>query len=346
MSREDPELSFGVIGCGRVVTELHVPAWRQISTANCKAVCDPKKSSREGVSDQLSAERTYAEVDELLGREELDFVVIATPGPTHTDITKRALNHNFDVLCEKPIAYTRSELGEIASTVDRVGQLVCPIHNYRFKPATRRARAAFEEESIEHLSLKWRIRSIQREHASWLRSEKENRLMLFDFAYHFVDILCWLVGQPPKISCIETRSTEEFVESIVAYLDFTDTTATVDLRLDCPSVMTHLEIVGENKTGKLEFFPDGFRTSSGVDTPVHRGFGDVNRTVAYGLRYLAALSGLGLPQRAVGHYRIFSQFVSSAVSDRDNPVPLPSVEATIDLLERIGDVAYEKPTDE
>ncbi|MBE0534942.1 MAG: Gfo/Idh/MocA family oxidoreductase [Phycisphaerae bacterium] len=58
--------------------------------------------------------RAYADYRELLDREDVDAVVVATPDHTHAVITLAAIRRGKHVYCEKPLAYTVDETRRIA----------------------------------------------------------------------------------------------------------------------------------------------------------------------------------------------------------------------------------------
>jgi predicted dehydrogenase len=339
----DP-LAFAVVGCGRVVRDLHVPAWERLEGAEPRAVCDQDLPAAERMQRRLSAEEVYRSVETLLAEEpDLDFVVVATPGHTHVDITRQALDAGCHVLCEKPFTYERSEVEELRSLAERNGLIVCPIHNYRFKSNTHDALSRFGDggEPVRHVDLKWRGLPLEDRHTEWIKREREYRLVLYDFAYHFLDVAQLLLGERPEVEFVDVEATQAYTESIEARLRAGDRTASIDLRLDSPTSFTAMEITGESTAASLEYYPDGFRTLPKIDTPLHRGIGDLRRVLAYGSRFAASKPGWTLPQNAVGHYRLFEQFVGAVREEGTNPVPLSSVEPLIDLLERLGAVAYE-----
>lgn len=337
-------LGFAVVGCGRVVRDLHVPAWGRLEGAEPRAVCDQDLPAAERMQRRLSADAVYRSVEGMLAEEpDLDFVVVATPGHTHVDITRQALEAGCHVLCEKPFTYERSEVEELRSLAERHGLLVCPIHNYRFKSNTEAALSRFGDggERVRHVDVKWRGLPLEDRHTDWIKREREYRLVLYDFAYHFLDVAQLLLDGRPEIGFIDVEATAEYTGSIEAVLRVDDRTASVDLRLDSPTSFTAVEITGESTSASLEYYPDGFRTLPAIDTPVHRGLGDLRRLLAYGTRFVASKPGWALPQNAVGHYRLFGAFLDAVRNGGESPVPIASVEPLIDLLERLGSVAYE-----
>lgn len=65
--------------------------------------------------------RTYSDYRELLAKEDVDAVMIATPDHAHAVITMAALKQKKHVYCEKPLAYTVNETRQVAEAAKRAG---------------------------------------------------------------------------------------------------------------------------------------------------------------------------------------------------------------------------------
>jgi len=65
--------------------------------------------------------RAYADYRELLEREDVDAVVVATPDHTHAVVTTAAIGKRKHVYCEKPLAYTVGEARQVTEAARRAG---------------------------------------------------------------------------------------------------------------------------------------------------------------------------------------------------------------------------------
>jgi predicted dehydrogenase len=94
------------------------------------AVCDVNRLRAEEAKtfvDQKYGNRdcaTYRDFRELLVREDIDAVVIATPLHWHAVMTILACQHGKDVYCEKPLAYTIRQGRAMVEAARRYGRVV------------------------------------------------------------------------------------------------------------------------------------------------------------------------------------------------------------------------------
>ena len=61
------------------------------------------------MADKYGVEKRYLSGEEMLAKEKLDVVSIATPNTSHKRLTIAALEAGCHVLCEKPMAMNAGE---------------------------------------------------------------------------------------------------------------------------------------------------------------------------------------------------------------------------------------------
>ena len=96
--------AIGVGGQGTGITK-----WLQSTGAKVIAVCDVDRGHRERAAKRFDAEHTYNDYRELLARDDIDVVTIATPDHWHTLVALEAIARGKDVYCEKPLTLTIDE---------------------------------------------------------------------------------------------------------------------------------------------------------------------------------------------------------------------------------------------
>ena len=108
---------------------------------------------------QRTGARTYADWEELLAREDLDIVSVATYTPMHASITMASAAAGARVIyCEKPIASRLGDAEDMLRACEQAGALLVINHNRRFSLNNRRLRdliAAGELGDLTSVSLQW-----------------------------------------------------------------------------------------------------------------------------------------------------------------------------------------------
>ncbi|MGY4706303.1 Gfo/Idh/MocA family protein [Candidatus Bipolaricaulota sp. J31] len=106
---------LGIIGYGGFGQFLH-RAWQELPEVEVVAVFGRRRTPRlpPGI-------RYYNDWRELLEREALDIVAIATPPATHAEIARLAMERGIHVLIEKPLATTLEDAEGILATAERTG---------------------------------------------------------------------------------------------------------------------------------------------------------------------------------------------------------------------------------
>ncbi|MGC6424704.1 MAG: Gfo/Idh/MocA family protein [Lentimonas sp.] len=121
---EFTDLRVGFIGLGRI-TEGLLRAFMQRSSVF--AVCDVDTTRRERAKNRVNDHYgnkdclTFIDYRDLLAREDLDVVVIATPDHWHATIVIDAANAGKDIYCEKPLTHDLDESIRVMQAIEKTG---------------------------------------------------------------------------------------------------------------------------------------------------------------------------------------------------------------------------------
>ncbi len=107
---------------------------------------DPERAIDKAKEIGLQEGRGYFSVSQMLDAEKqiedgADVVAIMTPNDSHFEYTMAALDHGFDVICDKPMTNTLEEAQTLHDKVVESKRVFCLTHNYTGYPMTRQARA-------------------------------------------------------------------------------------------------------------------------------------------------------------------------------------------------------------
>jgi predicted dehydrogenase len=139
VTRTIPALGVGFIG-GGFMAETHSRAGRS-ARASLRGVTSssPERSAR--AAERLGLPLSYPTIDDLLADDAIDVVHVCTPNATHKRYALAVIDAGKHVICEKPLATSRSDAEELASRARAAGVTATVPFVYRYHPMVREARA-------------------------------------------------------------------------------------------------------------------------------------------------------------------------------------------------------------
>lgn len=109
---------------------------------------DPEKSRLSGEDFMLAPSRVYSSYQEMAEKESalpederIDFVSIVARNDLHYDVSKTFLEAGFNVICEKPLAFSHEQGVQLANVVEASGKVFALTHNYTGYPMVKEAKA-------------------------------------------------------------------------------------------------------------------------------------------------------------------------------------------------------------
>jgi len=111
---------------------------------------------RKRFAERMNVKNTYGDWHEMLRREDLDIVSIATYTPWHAEITIACAEAGVRaVICEKPITTKLSDADRVIDACKKHGTLLAVNHPRRWHPLWRSVRDEITEGTIGHVSVHW-----------------------------------------------------------------------------------------------------------------------------------------------------------------------------------------------
>jgi len=199
MKLQGRQLNIALIGCGgmgrRESQELAA-----IPQARLTAVCDVMRGPAESFGKEMGVPWS-TDHREVLRREDVDAVIVATPNGLHTDVVIDSANAGKHVFCEKPFAFTVAECDRMIAAAERAGVRLMVGHVLRLMPQFQRVADIFESGVLGAPV------SAQLTHVSWLGDPTARyRLrrattggLLYDITIHEIDFLQKLCGPAESV---------------------------------------------------------------------------------------------------------------------------------------------------
>ena len=151
MGAKNP-VQVGIVGCGVVAQQCHIPALRKSKGAEIVALCDAKEDLAKSVAKKFNINRYYADFAEMLKTEQLNLVNICAPPRTHATLSIQAMEAGCHVLVEKPMAMSCGEADEMIRASKRNRVKLCVAHNKLFAPVMMKAMSLVSEGIIGDLT--------------------------------------------------------------------------------------------------------------------------------------------------------------------------------------------------
>jgi predicted dehydrogenase len=142
------KLKVGIVGCGIVVQQEHIPSFSRISQVAVQAVCDKNEELARRTAARYHVPGVYTEITDMLAKEKLDIVDICVPPQIHTPLALQALRAGCHVLMEKPMALKVSDCDLMLETARHKNRQICIVHNQLFNPPFPQARRLVADGAI------------------------------------------------------------------------------------------------------------------------------------------------------------------------------------------------------
>ncbi|MDB5560679.1 MAG: oxidoreductase [Hyphomicrobiales bacterium] len=128
------KVNIGVIGAGWWATLSHIPALIANPNVDIVAINRPDREGLDKVAETFGLSHAYLDASEMIARENLAGVVIASPHVLHAEHARLALESGLHVLIEKPMATTAADARElVALAQSRHRQIIMP-YGWNYRP--------------------------------------------------------------------------------------------------------------------------------------------------------------------------------------------------------------------
>ena len=154
--------------------------------------------------------KCYADLDRMLGAEQLDALVVATPSKLHASMVQRALDDGLHVFCEKPFVLDVADGERLAALAREKARVTQVGYHYRFVGAFREAArvvASGALGTIHHVRAEaFGPVVLRRKGGTWRSTKSEGGGALYDYACHAIDLVNFVVGVPTEVGGVVRAS--------------------------------------------------------------------------------------------------------------------------------------------
>ena len=206
MPDTDRPLRVGVVGCGSFGRAAYALNVADSPDACVAALCDTDQSRAEAVAGEIEdrdqSPAIHTDYQQMIDRESLDIVMVATMADLRPRITIQALRAGAHVLAAKPMAPSLPEAEEMLRTAEAVDRTFMVGYNFRFREDSQ-AIHRFIQDSGLGTPLFARAWSHTAGIPTWgphyIKSQSAGGA-LASTAVHPLDLAVWVLGCPPLLS--------------------------------------------------------------------------------------------------------------------------------------------------
>jgi myo-inositol 2-dehydrogenase/D-chiro-inositol 1-dehydrogenase/scyllo-inositol 2-dehydrogenase (NAD+) len=187
-------IRLGLIGCGSIAQESHLPAIKKTPEVSLVAVADVNMSKARQVGKMHRVNSVYDNYRQLLQNDEIDAVDICTPTKYHAEIAIAAAKEGKHVLCEKPIALRLQDADRMIQTCSKYKVKLMIGHSRRFIPRYSIVKKIIERGQIGKPI--WAIQISRRSRLepkcyTWYFDPKMTYGPILEVGIHEADLLRW-----------------------------------------------------------------------------------------------------------------------------------------------------------
>jgi predicted dehydrogenase len=209
-----PPLRVGILGFG-FIGKVHAYAYRNMMLyydpapveTRLVGVCTSRRETAEAARSLLGFDFAATDWREITENPDIDVVNICLPNSLHVEPLLSAIAHGKHIYCDKPLAASAKEARQVVAAMQDYRGVHQMTFNYRFIPATLRAKQLVEAGFIGE-PLCFRAAYLHAGSADpnaplrWKFSRKMGGGVIHDIASHVLDLLGHFLGEFSEVFCV------------------------------------------------------------------------------------------------------------------------------------------------
>ncbi len=200
------KIRVGLIGTSAWVADFHLPSFESHGGAVVAAICGRDQQRAEALAERHGVEQVFADYQIMIDRASLDAVAVVTPEDLHHPMVMAALQAGLHVLCEKPMAFTAAESGEMLSAAASAGVKHMVQFTNRGLPHYRYVKTLLDDGYVGeayHGYFFWPTgwgpsQDVNSYH--WAADARRAKGAVSQLGAHMIDVARWYLGEVVRVS--------------------------------------------------------------------------------------------------------------------------------------------------
>ncbi|MGH9846230.1 MAG: Gfo/Idh/MocA family protein [Blastocatellia bacterium] len=194
-------LRFAILGTG-FWARYQLAGWRELAGVECVALYNRTRGKAEALAREFGVAAVYDNAEEMLEREDLDFVDIITSVETHSELVHLAAHYKTPVICQKPMAPTLEAAEQMARACRDAGAPLFIHENWRWQAPIRHFKNVLASGEIGR---PFRARIEMKSGFPVFKNQpflaELEQFILTDLGSHLLDAARFLFGEAESLYC-------------------------------------------------------------------------------------------------------------------------------------------------
>ncbi len=192
------KIKIGIVGCGGIANQKHLPAIQKNGNYEIIAFCDIIQAKADAAKEKFGTAdaRVYTDYTELVKEKDMEAVYVLTPNKSHAAISVAAMKAGKHVMCEKPMAKSYADAKLMLDTAKETGKLLTIGYQNRYRQDSLYLKRACENGDLGEIYYA-RAHAVRRRAVpTWgvfLNEEEQGGGPLIDIGTHALDLTLWMM---------------------------------------------------------------------------------------------------------------------------------------------------------
>jgi len=256
------KINAGLIGAGSFAQSYLIPNILSCG-ASLDGVVDHKGINAKNIAEKFRFNFCSSDIDDLLKKNDINTIFIATPHTTHAELVIKALNAGKSVFVEKPLATDEKQLEEIIAAMKKSDKQLMVGFNRRFALISETIKKEFSNLN-EPLVINMRINAGFIPKSHWTQQPELGAGRIIGEVCHFLDLMQYFTdSEPIKVyadSIVSNNSkitTDDNISIVVKFANGSIGNLTYLANGDKSMPKERIEVFGGENIGIINDFRDG-----------------------------------------------------------------------------------------
>ena len=211
------EIRLGVIGAGNFAKSVLLPRLAKLGGVSLVGLATATGRTAKAVGEQIGFEFCSTDYRELLQREDINTILIATRHDTHAAMAAEAIRAGKTVFVEKPLAIDEAQLNEVVAAVEQSGGRILVGFNRRFSSLSAEMKQFFDGAGA--LAITYRVNAGEIPKESWIQQDEGGGRVIGEVC-HFIDLLQFLTSaEPTEVFAYRSAAGADTLSIVIKFSD-------------------------------------------------------------------------------------------------------------------------------